>query len=170
MITPADDFDDGPDLDRPDPDDPLTVILRPAAGHLAPPPGRYEQIRRGASRRRLLRTAAGVGATCAVAALAVLLPLRLTAHDAPARPTVPLAPPPASSPSTGPDRSASAVPSAVPDTSTTQRPDTPTPLPTKASRTTDPREASDSPSAADPRRSTTAEAPSGVPSASSTRR
>ncbi|MFG2575900.1 hypothetical protein [Streptomyces sp. NPDC048481] len=99
MITPADDFDDGPDLD---PDDPLTVILRPPAGHLGPPPGRYEQIRRGAARRRTLR-AAGVGAACAVTVLAVLLPLRATSSDAPARPTTPLAPPPVTGgPSTGP--------------------------------------------------------------------
>jgi hypothetical protein len=109
LITPADDFDDGPDLD---PDDPLAVILRPASGHLGPPPGRYEEIRRGASRRRLLRAAAGVGATCAVAALAVLLPLRLTASDAPAGPAVPLAPPPATSPSTVPV--ATPAPTAVP--------------------------------------------------------
>ncbi|MFI5822516.1 hypothetical protein ACIA8I_25965 [Streptomyces rishiriensis] len=100
MITPADDFDDGPDLD---PDDPLTVILRPPTGHLGPPPGRYEEIRRGAVRRRTLRTAAGVGAACAVTVFAVLLPLRLTASDAPVRPTTPLAPPPVTGgPSTGP--------------------------------------------------------------------
>ncbi|WP_460069999.1 hypothetical protein [Streptomyces sp. YKOK-I1] len=169
MITPADDFDDGPDLDRPDPDDPLTVILRPAAGRLAPPPGRYEEIRRGASRRRLLRTAAGVGATCAVAALAVLLPLRLTAHDAPARPTVPLAPPPASSPSTGPDPSPSAVPSVVPETSAAEQRGTPTP--SKATRASEDTRVSEAPtSAPDAERSTTAEAPSSAPSASSTRR
>ncbi|MFH0172978.1 hypothetical protein ACIA6D_18835 [Streptomyces cacaoi] len=107
MITPADDFDDGPDLD---PDDPLTVILGPVPGHLGPPPGRYEEIRRGAIRRRLLRTAAGVGATCGIAALAVLLPLHLTASDAPARPAVPLAPPPVSGPSTVPPPSPSPVP------------------------------------------------------------
>ncbi|MFD9320281.1 hypothetical protein ACFWDQ_21860 [Streptomyces sp. NPDC060053] len=111
MITPADDFDDGPHLD---PDDPLTVILGPVPGHLGPPPGRYEEIRRGAIRRRLLRTAAGVGATCGIAALAVLLPLRLTASDAPARPAVPLAPPSVSGPSTVPPPSPS--PSAVPGT------------------------------------------------------
>ncbi|WP_234482736.1 hypothetical protein [Streptomyces sp. MBT49] len=111
MITPADDFDDGP---ASDPDDPLTVILRPAPGHLGPPPGRYEEIRRGAARRRLVRTAAGAGAACAVAALAVLLPLHLTAADGPARPTVPLAPPPATgTPSTLPPSSS---PSPVPAT------------------------------------------------------
>ncbi|MDR6977647.1 hypothetical protein J2X68_004366 [Streptomyces sp. 3330] len=107
MITPTDDFDDGPDLD---PDDPLTVILRPVPGHLGPPPGRYEAIRRGAVRRRLLRTAAGVGAACGIAALAVLLPLRLTASDAPARPVVPLAPPTVSRPSTPPPPSPSPAP------------------------------------------------------------
>ncbi|WP_330348246.1 hypothetical protein [Streptomyces sp. NBC_00582] len=169
MITPADDFDDGPDLDRPEPDDPLTVILRPPAGHLAPPPGRYEEIRRGASRRRLLRTAAGVGATCAVAALAVLLPLRPTTHEPPARPTVPLAPAPASSPSTGPDPSADAVPSAVPEASAAERRGTPTP--SKASRASEDARASDAPtSASDVERSTTPRAPSSAPSASSTRR
>ncbi|MFF3848444.1 hypothetical protein [Streptomyces sp. NPDC002328] len=97
MITPADDFDDGP---RDAPDDPLAVIMRPAAGHLAPPPGRYEEIRRGAARRRVLRAVAGVGATCAVAA-AVVLPLRLSASQDPVAPVGPLAPPPASSPATG---------------------------------------------------------------------
>ncbi|MCQ9129457.1 hypothetical protein [Streptomyces hilarionis] len=108
MITPADDFDDGPELD---PDDPLTVVLRPPAGHLGPPPGRYEQIRRGAVRRRALRTAAGVGAACAVTVLAVLLPLRLTSSDAPVRPTPPLAPPPATGgPSTVPRPEPSATP------------------------------------------------------------
>ncbi|MFD9393899.1 hypothetical protein ACFWBB_25125 [Streptomyces sp. NPDC060000] len=108
MITPADDFDDGPDLD---PDDPLTVILRPASGHLGPPPGRYEEIRRGAVRRRLLRTAAGAGAACGIAALAVLLPLHLTASDGPARPAVPLAPPPVSG---GPSTVSPPPPSPVP--------------------------------------------------------
>ncbi|MFE5160916.1 hypothetical protein ACFRNT_20785 [Streptomyces sp. NPDC056697] len=83
-------FDDGPELE---PDDPLAVILRPTSDYLGPPPGRYEAIRRAAARRRLLRTAAGVGVSCAVAAL-IALPLRLTAHETPARPTVPLAPPP----------------------------------------------------------------------------
>ncbi|MER8159801.1 hypothetical protein [Streptomyces sp. NPDC094472] len=84
-------FDDGPELE---PDDPLAVILRPTSDYLGPPPGRYEAIRRAAARRRLLRTAAGVGVSCAVAAL-IALPLRLTAPETPARPTVPLAPPPA---------------------------------------------------------------------------
>ncbi|MFC4507499.1 MULTISPECIES: hypothetical protein [Streptomyces] len=111
MITPADDdFGDGADTGyryrlepdhAPDPDDPLTVVLRSTHGHLVPPPGRYEEIRRGASRRRTLRAAAGAGLTCAVIALAVLVPLRMTARDTQAPPAVPLAPPPASSPSAG---------------------------------------------------------------------
>ncbi|MFF4504122.1 hypothetical protein [Streptomyces sp. NPDC001401] len=111
MITHS---DEGPDFD---PDDPLTVILRPPAEHLGAPPGRYEQIRRGASRRRLLRAAAGAALTCGVAAL-VVLPLRLNASDGPASPTVPLAPPPASSPST------------LPPSTTAPAPSTPTPSPT----------------------------------------
>lgn len=101
MITHS---DDGPDFE---PDDPLAVILRPAADHLAPPPGRYEAIRRGAARRRLRRTAAGVGLSCAVAAL-IALPFHLATVETPTSPTVPLAPPPVSSPSV-PD-SSSAVP------------------------------------------------------------
>ncbi|MDQ0583768.1 hypothetical protein [Streptomyces rishiriensis] len=107
MITPTDDFDDGPDLD---PDDPLTVILGAVPGHLGPPPGRYEEIRRGAVRRRLLRTVVGVGATCGIAAFAVLLPLHLTGSDAPARPTVPLAPPSVSGPPTVPSPASSPSP------------------------------------------------------------
>lgn len=104
-------FDDGPELE---PDDPLAVILRSTSDHLGPPPGRYEAIRRAAARRRLLRTAAGVGVSCAVAAL-IALPLRLTAHESPARPTVPLAPPPATGRTTPPLPSAPAGrPSASP--------------------------------------------------------
>lgn len=95
MITPS---EDGPDLE---PDDPLAVILRPATGYLAPPPGGYEAIRRDASRRRVLRAAAGVGLSC-VAATLIALPFRLASSDAPVTPSVPLAPPPASSPSTPP--------------------------------------------------------------------
>lgn len=116
MITHS---DEGPDFD---PDDPLTVLLRPPAEHLGAPPGRYEEIRRGASRRRLLRAAAGAALTCGVAAL-VVLPLHLTASDGPASPAVPLAPPPASSPSTlRPSTTAPApvtpAPSATPSPST----------------------------------------------------
>ncbi|MFH9862620.1 hypothetical protein [Streptomyces sp. NPDC017202] len=105
MITHADDADDGTRA----PDDPLTVILRPPAGHLAPPPGRYEAVRRGAVRRRLLRTAVGVGATCAVATL-VVLPLRSGGPEVPAAPVVPMAPPPARSPSAVPTPSTSPAP------------------------------------------------------------
>ncbi|MGX1272653.1 hypothetical protein [Streptomyces phaeoluteigriseus] len=107
MITHADDAGNGTDRA---PDDPLTVILRPPSGHLAPPPGHYEAIRRGAVRRRLLRTAVGVGVTCAIATLAVL-PLRLGGAERPAAPTVPMAPPPAGSPSVVPRPSAYPVPS-----------------------------------------------------------
>ncbi|MEU0070428.1 hypothetical protein ABZ027_12920 [Streptomyces sp. NPDC006332] len=98
--------DDGPEFE---PDDPLAVILRPSSDYLGPPAGRYETIRRRAGRRRLLRAAAvGVGASCAVAAL-VALPLHLTAHEAPAPPTVPMAPP-VRSPTTGPPASATPGP------------------------------------------------------------
>ncbi|MFF4400582.1 hypothetical protein [Streptomyces sp. NPDC001480] len=95
--------DDGPDFD---PDDPLAVILRPSSEHLAAPPGRFEEIRRGAARRRVLRAAAGVGASCAVAAV-LALPFLRTSHEPPASPVVPLAPPPASSPSAVPSPSSS---------------------------------------------------------------
>ncbi|MGW7378968.1 hypothetical protein [Streptomyces sp. NPDC054794] len=124
-------FDDDPEFA---PDDPLAVILRPASEPLGPPPGRYEAIRRAAARRRVLRAAAGLGATCAVAAL-VVLPLRLSADDAPARPAIPLAPPPPTrqvtpSPSVSPTRSAApesprSRPTHAPETST-HAPDTPT--------------------------------------------
>ncbi|MGW0827541.1 hypothetical protein [Streptomyces sp. NPDC002845] len=107
-------FDDGPDGPEFDPDDPLAVILRPTSAHLGPPPGRYEAIRRTASRRRLLRAAAtGVGMVCAVAAL-IALPLHLTTPDAPASPSVPLAPPPTSDHSTRPTPSAVPTPSESP--------------------------------------------------------
>lgn len=99
MTTHFDEGEEGQDID---PDDPLTVILRPSsAEYLGPPPGRYETIRRGANRRRLLRATVGAGATCAVIVLAAL-PFRLAHHDSPTTPTVPLAPPPASSAPTAP--------------------------------------------------------------------
>ncbi|MFF0187844.1 hypothetical protein [Streptomyces sp. NPDC005244] len=100
MITHS---DDGPDFE---PDDPLAVIMRPPSDLLGPPAGRYEAIRRGAARRRLLRASLGAGLACAVAVL-VALPLRPAQSEGPASPTVPLAPPPASSPSTVPDPSPS---------------------------------------------------------------
>ncbi|WP_405974251.1 hypothetical protein OG496_39375 [Streptomyces sp. NBC_00988] len=108
MTTHFDEGDEGPDID---PDDPLTVILRPSSEYLGPPPGRYETIRRGANRRRLLRATVGAGATCAVIVLAAL-PFRLAHHDSPTTPTVPLAPPPAStSPTPPPAPSATRAPS-----------------------------------------------------------
>ena len=116
MITHS---DDGPDFD---PEDELTVLLRPSTEYLGPPTGRYEAIRRGAARRKLFKAAVGAALTCGVAAL-VVLPLRLTATDAPSSPTVPLAPPPASSPSTGP--------STGPDRTKAPTPATPTPVPSR---------------------------------------
>ncbi|SEF16725.1 hypothetical protein [Streptomyces sp. Ag109_O5-10] len=119
-------FDDEPEFDGPD--DPLAVILRPPAAHLGPPPGRYEQIRRAAGRRRLVRTAAGAGVTCAVA-VCVALSLHLTAPAAPHSPQVPLAPP-ALSP-TAPHRPSGsptpATPSPRPSVAPTQRASTQAP-------------------------------------------
>ncbi|WP_328678320.1 hypothetical protein [Streptomyces sp. NBC_00343] len=108
MTTHFDEGDEGHDID---PDDPLTVILRPSsAEYLGPPTGRYETIRRGANRRRLLRATVGAGATCAVIVLAAL-PFRPAHHDSPTTPTVPLAPPPASSsPTPSPAPSATKAP------------------------------------------------------------
>lgn len=136
MTTHFDEGEDGPAMD---PDDPLTVILRPSsAEYLGPPPGRYESIRRGAHRRRLLRAAAGAGATCAVLVLAAL-PFRLAHHDSPTTPTVPLAPPPASSsptlpptpsPTTTPGRDAS--PSAPDSSRDPSRTSVPTAEPSRA--------------------------------------
>ncbi|GAA3819321.1 hypothetical protein GCM10022403_060970 [Streptomyces coacervatus] len=132
MITHS---DEGPDFD---PDDPLTVILQPPAEYLGAPPGRYEEIRRGASRRRLLRAAAGAALTCGVAAL-VVLPLHLTTAGRPASPTVPLAPPPASSRSTTTPPSTTAPapvtpsPSARPTTTPTRTPGTRTAEPSVTS-------------------------------------
>ncbi|GAX51546.1 hypothetical protein [Streptomyces olivochromogenes] len=134
MITHS---DEGPDSE---PDDPLAVILRPASDYLGPPPGHYETIRRGAARRRLLRTAVGVGSVCAVAAL-VALPIRLSTSQAPTSPTVPLAPPSEGRPSpVPPSPSASPVPS-DPSRTPESRTAGPTPgngtaIPTQAARTT----------------------------------
>ncbi|MET7290289.1 hypothetical protein [Streptomyces sp. NPDC005573] len=102
--------DEGPDFE---PDDPLAVIMRPPSEHLAPPLGRYEEIRRGAARRRMLRAAVGAGAACAVAAL-FAVPFLRTAQQEHVSPVVPLAPPPASSPSAPPSPAASAPPRATP--------------------------------------------------------
>ncbi|MFJ9100636.1 hypothetical protein ACIRJM_19410 [Streptomyces sp. NPDC102405] len=92
-----------------DPDDPLLVLLGPAPAYLGAPPGRYEEIRRTAVRRRRIRTAAGVGMVCAVAGL-IALPLNLTTSHSPRAPTVPQAPPISTSSSTPPaDRSPTAA-------------------------------------------------------------
>ncbi len=129
--------DDGPEFD---PDDPLAVILRPNADYLGPPVGRYEAVRRRASRRRLLRTSAGVGVglACAVGVL-VALPFGATVSDAPTSPTVPLAPPrvsgapsstPTPTPSTASTPSASPVPESLqPSLAAPAEPSAPTPAP-----------------------------------------
>ena len=129
MITHS---DEGPEFE---PDDPLAVILRPTSDYLGPPPGRYEAIRRGATRRRLLRTAAGVGLSCAFVTALVALPLHLTTPETPPSPTVPLAPPPASSPSSTPTPSSppeptGPIPSEQPQTNTPDTPATPSTPPT----------------------------------------
>lgn len=107
--------DEGPEFE---PDDPLTYVLRPTSDYLPPPPGRYGAIRRGAGRRRMLRTAAGLGVSGAVAAaVLVALPLGLSTSQPPASPTVPLAPPPPSRPAPTATRPAApplATPSARP--------------------------------------------------------
>jgi hypothetical protein len=130
LTTHFDEGDEGPEIDL---DDPLTVILRPSsAEYLGPPAGRYESIRRGASRRRLLRATVGAGATCAVIVLAAL-PFRLAHHDSPTTPTVPLAPPPASSsPTAPPTPSATRAPSptASPSSPADSRNPSRTPVPT----------------------------------------
>ncbi|MCX5279435.1 MULTISPECIES: hypothetical protein [unclassified Streptomyces] len=128
MITHA---DDGPEFE---PDDPLAVILRPPSDLLGPPAGRYEAIRRGAARRRLLRASLGAGLACAVAVL-VALPLRAAQSEGPASPAVPLAPPPASSPSTVPEpapsqRNESPRPSASDPTGRTPSTSAPRTVPT----------------------------------------
>ncbi|MGW0831317.1 hypothetical protein [Streptomyces prunicolor] len=115
-------FDEGDGEPGRDLDDPLTVILRPSSNeYLGPPTGRYESIRRGANRRRLLRATVGAGATCAVLVLAAL-PFRLAHHDSPTTPTVPLAPPPASS---GPTTPPSPAPSATRAPTPTASPSSP---------------------------------------------
>ncbi|MFJ9538814.1 hypothetical protein ACIRPX_16295 [Streptomyces sp. NPDC101225] len=157
--------DEGPDHD---PDDPLTVILRPPGAYLGAPPGRYEAIRRGASRRRLLRAAAGAAVTCGVAALA-LLPLRLAGSGGAGSPAVPLAPPPASSPA-APHRSASPAPRSprpARDPGTTAPTAVPTTRPSTASGARPSANARVSPSASSGQSVT--RAPSGAPSTARTR-
>ncbi|MET8942919.1 hypothetical protein ABZX30_04830 [Streptomyces sp. NPDC004542] len=125
MITHS---DDGPDFD---PDDPLAVILRPPSEHLVAPVGRYEAVRRAAARRRMLRAAAGVGASCAVAAV-LALPLLRTGHQPPASPVGPLAPPAATSRPAVPPPSPSASPGGARGTAPSTRP---TPRPSNESPT-----------------------------------
>ncbi|MEV7789508.1 hypothetical protein AB0O72_29620 [Streptomyces sp. NPDC088106] len=113
-------------------DDPLAVILRPASDYLGPPPGRFEAIRRGAARRRLVRTVAGVGLACAAGVL-IALPLQnASTADKPASPTVPLAPPPVSDrPSPMPSPSVPPAPADSPSepSTATGSPVTPVPAP-----------------------------------------
>ncbi|MDV7223521.1 hypothetical protein [Streptomyces prunicolor] len=143
-------FDEGDGEPGRDLDDPLTVILRPSSTeYLGPPTGRYESIRRGANRRRLLRATLGAGATCAVIAL-VALPFRLSHHDSPTTPTVPLAPPPASSsaPTASPSQAPSATkaPSSTPTASPSSPADVRTPSRTVVP-TTEPSRVASEPSA-----------------------
>ncbi|MET9576347.1 hypothetical protein ABZY30_12510 [Streptomyces massasporeus] len=114
--------DDGP---RSGPDDPLAVILRPSSpDYLGAPPGRYETIRRRATRRRLLRTAAGAG-LCCVAAVLIAVPLRHTAPERPTTPTIPMAPP--ASRTAPPTPSTSPTPEPPPSESRPSAPGTPRP-------------------------------------------
>lgn len=143
-------FDEGDGEPGRDLDDPLTVILRPSSTeYLGPPTGRYESIRRGANRRRLLRATLGAGATCAVIVLAAL-PFRLSHHDSPTTPTVPLAPPPASSsaPRASPSQAPSATkaPSSTPTASPSSPADVRTPSRTVVP-TTEPSRVASEPSA-----------------------
>lgn len=124
MITHS---EEGPDRD---PDDPLIVLLRPSSDYLGAPPGRYEAIRRGAARRKVLRAAAGAALTVGVAAL-VVLPLRPSASGTHRSPTIPMAPPSATVPV--PERSAS--PTAPRPVPTAQAP---TGSPSEAARPTEP--------------------------------
>ncbi|MCX5237994.1 hypothetical protein OG824_22610 [Streptomyces prunicolor] len=143
-------FDEGDGEPGRDLDDPLTVILRPSSTeYLGPPTGRYESIRRGANRRRLFRATLGAGATCAVIAL-VALPFRLSHHDSPTTPTVPLAPPPASgsAPTASPSQAPSATkaPSSTPTASPSSPADVRTPSRTVVP-TTEPSRVASEPSA-----------------------
>ncbi|MEV7320498.1 hypothetical protein [Streptomyces sp. NPDC093970] len=127
-------FDEEPESDGPD--DPLTVVLRPPAAFLGPPPGRYEEIRRAAGRRRLVRVAAGAGVTCAVALL-VALPAQLATPSAPVAPQVPLAPPAVSPTAPAPHRTPSspAPRDPSPRPSTTPEPNRRTQVPTRGAST-----------------------------------
>jgi hypothetical protein len=93
LITHVDDPDEGRDGRR---DDDLVALLRPGGVLLAPQPGAFESIRRGAARRRRRRAAAGGTLVLAVAA-AIAAPLYLTGVPPRTTPRVPLAPPSLSS-------------------------------------------------------------------------
>ncbi|MDI5962028.1 hypothetical protein [Streptantibioticus silvisoli] len=113
-----------------DHDDELTVLLGPGTGHLMPPPGTFERVRRTAARRRSLRAAAAAGIGLAFAA-AVALPLTLTLNG-PAAPPDPV--PPAAPPAAGtslPGRTAPSAPAPAPSRSAgpTAIPQRPTGLP-----------------------------------------
>ncbi|MEH0419530.1 hypothetical protein [Streptomyces sp. B21-083] len=140
MTTRFDD-DEDPEFDPTtadhDPDDPLLILLGPASAapsYLGAPPGRYEEIRRTATRRRRTRVAAGVGVACTIAAL-IVLPLNLTTAQSPRAPTLPQAPPPASIPVTPPvDRSPTSSPATPqPSEPATSDPAVPDEVPSGAS-------------------------------------
>ncbi|MEW2119686.1 hypothetical protein AB0945_31795 [Streptomyces sp. NPDC005474] len=139
MTTRFDEEDD-PDLGPPgpdhDPDDPLLILLAPTTtpAYLGAPPGRYEEIRRTATRRRRVRTAAGVGMACVVAAL-IALPLTLTTSQTPRSPTVPQAPPVSTIPPT-PPTDPTLAPTTPPPA--TPRPSTPAPQRPSTDATEDP--------------------------------
>lgn len=137
MITHS---DDGPDFE---PDDPLAVIMRPTTDYLGPPAGRFEEIRRGAARRRMVRAAAGAGLLCAITAL-VALPLRFAGPDTPVSPQVPLAPAPTSSPSDEPSLPSTPGPAKSPADDTTGPP---SPGTTAVPPATDPSRQPDTPRA-----------------------
>ncbi|MFF7360086.1 hypothetical protein [Streptomyces sp. NPDC008125] len=132
-------------------DDPLAVILRPGHDRLAPPPGRYEELRRGAAGRRYRRGAAVLGMACAVAGLAVL-PFRLAAGPGvPAMPASPAAP--AAPASTGSGSTDSGVTEAPTPGRTAAPRRVPSPVPTGPAvteGTAAPERASEVPSAAVP--------------------
>ncbi|MEO3756656.1 hypothetical protein ABGB06_39390, partial [Streptomyces sp. B6B3] len=79
-------------------DDPLATLLRPEPLYLNPPPGCYEEIHRGATRRRLVSAAATAGAAVAVVAIIAAL-ITTPLHDNgpadphPSPPVIPVAPP-----------------------------------------------------------------------------
>ncbi|WP_194899474.1 hypothetical protein, partial [Catenulispora pinisilvae] len=104
LIEPADDDDggiggddanEGIDGDAIDGDDELTVLLRPGVHLLAPPPGSFQQIRRRAARRRLIRaaTTAGVGVGTAMAIAVVTVAVWPSGNTLGPTPVAPHGPP-----------------------------------------------------------------------------